>query len=148
MVACQLRIKFDDQEPRSGGQPISGTVIVKPEKETNCKGLVVRSIWSTHGQGNVDTGQVDEQTVFQGTWQAGKEVSYPFKLNTASWPPTYYGSYLNVGHYVTAQAKLSWATDPKAQAEYRVIAFDSPPDLKPTTAPAKPVGYIIAASCW
>ncbi len=63
-------------------------------------------------------------------------------MPTATWPPTYYGDYLNVGHYVTAQAKLSWAIDPEARAEYQVVVNDAPDDLKPTAAPPKQVGFV------
>lgn len=142
MAACQLVIKFDDDRARSGGEPITGTITVRAEKQVNCKGLVARSIWSTHGRGNIDTGEVDNQTLYEGTWQAGQEYTYPFKLTTATWPPTYYGTYVSVGHYVAAQAKLSWATDPKAQLEFPVIATTAPEDLKPTSAPAKPTGIL------
>ena len=148
MAACKLVIKFDDSRPRTGGEPITGTITVVPEKQVSCKGLVARCIWSTHGRGNIDTGQVDSQTLYEGTWLAGQEYTYPFKLNTATWPPTYYGTYLNVGHYVAAQAKLSWAIDPKAQVEFPVIAATAPDDLKPTTAPDKSnsvVGMVIGS---
>ncbi len=146
MAACQLTIRLNDEETRSGGAPISGVVSVRAEKKTHCKGLIVRTTWSTHGRGNIDTGEVASQTVFEGEWQAGQEYTYPFTLATASWPPTYYGQYLNVGHYVMAQAKLSWAIDPKATVEYRVVAQDAPDDLKPTTAAvSKKPGIIVAA---
>ncbi len=71
-------------------------------------------------------------------------MTYAFTLPTAAWPPTYYGNYLNVGHYVTAQAKLSWAIDPKAQVEYRVVAGDAPEGLKPSVAVPKPTGLVVA----
>jgi hypothetical protein len=142
MAACKLVIRFDDPRPRSGGEPITGTITVRSDKQVHCKALVAKCIWSTHGRGNIDSGEVDSQVLYEGPWQAGQEVSYPFKLNTAAWPPTYYGNYLNVGHYVTAQAKLSWATDPKAQVEFPVTALAAPDDLKPTTGPTKPSGII------
>ena len=143
MAACQLVINVDDPaRPRSAGESITGTIIVRAEKPVNCKALVARCIWSTHGRGNVDMGVVDDSSLFEGTWQAGQEYRYPFKLNTAAWPPTYYGTYLNIGHYVNAQAKLSWATDPKAQVEFPVTAANAPDDLKPTTKPPKPAGAI------
>lgn len=143
MAACQIVIALDDTQPRSAGAPITGTIIVRVEKQVNCKGLVARCFWSTHGRGNIDTGEVDKQTLFDGTWQAGQEYRYPFKLNTAAWPPTYYGTYLNVGHYVEAKAKLSWATDPKAMVEFPVVATTAPEDLKPTTAPAQKMNVIV-----
>lgn len=146
MASCQIVIALDDAKPRSGGEPITGTVIVRAEKDVNCKGLVARCFWSTHGRGNVDTGEVDKQTLFEGTWQAGQEYRYSFKLNTAAWPPTYYGTYLNVGHYVEARAKLSWAVDPKAQVEFPVVATTAPEDLKPTVAATQStniVGWVI-----
>ncbi len=142
MAACKLTIRLDDSQPKCGGEPISGTVTVTTEKDVTCKGLVVHTTWATHGRGNVELGNVDEKTVYEGAWQAGQSYSYPFKLKTASWPPTYDGTYLNVSHYVKAQAKLSWATDGKTEVEYRVVVEDAPDDLKPTTSTAKPMGLI------
>ncbi len=77
MAACRLVIRLDDQAPRSGGAEISGVVIVHADKDVACKGLIVRSIWSTHGQGNIDTGEVASVTVFEGSWKTGQEYSYP-----------------------------------------------------------------------
>lgn len=145
MAACELTIKINDDKPRSGGEVISGVVIVRATKDVVCRWLAVRTIWATHGRGNVDTGEVAVQSLFQGSWQAGQEYTYPFTLVTPLWPPTYYGNYLNVSHHVAAQASLSWAVDPKAQVEYRVVAQDSPDDLNPTVAPAKPNGIVVAA---
>ncbi len=144
MAACRITIQLNDSAPLSGGAPVSGVVIVNADKDVACKGLVVRTIWSTHGRGNVDTGEVASQQLFEGNWQSGQEARYPFTLPTAAWPPTYYGNYLNVSHYVSAQAKLSWAIDPKAQVEYVVVAHDAPDDLKPTVAPAKQSGFLAA----
>ena len=144
MAACRLSIRLNDEEPRSGGATISGVVIVKADKDVSSKGLIVRTLWSTHGRGNIDTGEVASQVLFEGAWKAGQEYSYPFTLPTAVWPPTYYGDFLNVSHYVAAQAKLSWAIDPKTQVEFRVIAHDAPDDLKPTTGPPQKTGMVMA----
>ena len=143
MAACQIVIKLDDPtRVRTGGESVTGTIIVLVEKATHCKGLIVRSQWSTHGRGNIDSGEVDQRTLFEGEWQAGQEYSYPFSLKSAVWPPTYYGTYVNVGHYVQAQAKLAWKIDPKSQVEYPVAATEAPDDLKPTQTQAKSTNWI------
>ncbi len=61
------------------------------------------------------------------------EYRYPFKLATATWPPTYYGTYLSVSHYVHVRASLPWKFDTKGSAEYLVVATQAPDDLTPTT---------------
>lgn len=133
MAACNLKVVLDDpNSPRMGGDVVTGKVIVQCTKECNCKGLQVTTNWATHGQGNVDRAVADEATVFQGAWQAGQEYSYPFQLKAASWPPTYYGTYLNISHTVAARAKLAWTKDPKAEAEFPVVATASPADMLPT----------------
>jgi hypothetical protein len=137
VAACDLMIQLEDTEPRSGGAPISGTVVVKANKDVQCNGLTVTVNWSTHGRGNVDTGVVSEITLPASPWQAGQEYRYPFKLATAVWPPTYYGSYLNVSHYVSARAKIPWAKDPSASVEFAVVAKDAPADLTPTVKTPK-----------
>jgi len=134
MSTCQIMILLDESQPHMAGEPISGTVVVSCEKETTCSALVVRCLWKTHGRGNVETGDVDQKTLFEGTWQAGQKLSYPFRLDTARWPPTYYGTYVNVSHYIVAQAQIPWTRDPKEQVEFPLIATTAPADLKPTVA--------------
>lgn len=132
MAKCDLRIELNDPErTRSGGEPIKGTVVVRAEQNVNCKGLDVASIWATHGRGNVQRGESDGKPLFSGNWDAGLEYRYPFELNTAPWPPTYYGTFLNVSQLVEARAKLAWSFDPKASVEFPVVATSAPEDLTP-----------------
>ena len=134
MADCKLRIEVDKPaSPRQAGEAVTGSVIVTSSGDINCKALEMTSFWSTHGRGNVARGDVELATLFQGIWQAGQEYRYAFKLASASWPPTYYGNYLNVGHFVEARARISWTRDPRAQAEFLVVANDSPQDLVPTS---------------
>lgn len=132
MAACQLRIEIDEPgKAYRGGDTIQGTIVARVEKTVNCNGLVVTSGWSTHGSGNIDRAEIDSVTVFTGPWSAGQEYRYPFALRTATWPPTYYGTHLNVSHGLLAKAKLSWAIDPTARLEYPVVADVAPEDLAP-----------------
>ncbi len=134
MATCRIRIDFEESNRSyTGGEPISGKVTVVSDNDVRCKGLVVRCFWATHGRGNVTQGQTDTAILFDGTWISGKEYQYPFKLNTAAWPPTHYGNLINVSHFVEAQAKLPWAMDPKKTAEFTVVATDAPENSAPAT---------------
>ncbi|MEI7460802.1 MAG: hypothetical protein WCK15_15440 [Pirellula sp.] len=134
MATCRLTVEIDEpSRPRIAGEPITGFVVVQSDKDARCKGLVVTCYWSTHGRGNTARGDVETATLFDGEWQQGKEYRYPFKLATATWPPTYYGNMINVSHYVQAQAQMPWAKDTKTLQEFSLIATDSPPDLAPTS---------------
>jgi hypothetical protein len=133
MSACRISIEIEDpKRPRSAGETVEGTVVVQVDNDVRCKGLTVTSYWSTHGRGNTARGDVEQSRLYEGEWIAGQKYRYPFRLATATWPPTHYGTYLNVSHFVQAQASLPWATDPKATAEVVVMAKESPPDLAPT----------------
>ena len=132
MAKCELTIELDDPErTRIAGEPIKGTVVVRAEQSVNCKGLDVACVWATHGRGNIQRGEIDGKTLFSGSWDAGLEYRYPFELNTAAWPPTYYGTFLNVSQMVEARAKLPWSFDPKTSVEFPVVATTSPEDLAP-----------------
>ncbi len=134
MANCRLTVEIDEPSlPKIAGQPITGFVVVKSDKDSRCKGLTVTCYWSTHGRGNAARGDVESATLFEGEWQEGKEYRYPFKLATATWPPTYYGNMINVSHYVQAEAQIPWANNPKTLQEFSLIATDSPPDLAPTS---------------
>ncbi len=133
MAACQLKIELEDPaRTYVGGETIKGFVLVKSETDVQCKTLELTCRWATHGRGNVAAGDVDQKNLYSGPWQTGQEYRYPFEIMTAKWPPTYYGNYINVSHYVTARAKLPWASDPTTEHEFRLAAKDSPDDLAPT----------------
>ncbi len=147
LAACTLKIDLDDTDKtRTAGEYLTGTVHVHCEKDANCKGLEVSTQWTTHGRGNVDSGVGDLQIVYEGRWQAGQKYSYPFKVKAASWPPTYFGTYLNVSHSVRAKAKLAWKKDPEASIEFPLVVDKSPTDLQPTraqTGQTNIIGYMV-----
>src|SRR6056297_1712640 len=119
MAKCDLSIELDDpQAVYFGGGTISGIVRVHADADVTCNGLEVKTVWRTHGRGNVDQSEAGSATLFTGHWQAGKQYEYRFELPVAQWPPTYHGFYLNVDHYVDARAKIPWAFDPKASAQF------------------------------
>ncbi|WP_161604513.1 sporulation protein [Roseiconus nitratireducens] len=128
MAKCDLSIDLDDPDKvYVGGDKITGTVHVIADADVHCKGLEVQSTWRTHGRGNIAQGNHDTVTVFQGEWSAGQRESYRFELRVPYWPPSYHGNYINLDHYVDARAKIPWAFDPKASAEYMMRPTDAPP---------------------
>ncbi|MCA9133078.1 MAG: hypothetical protein KDA45_07975 [Planctomycetales bacterium] len=148
MAACDLTLELSEpQKVYTAGDTVRGEVLVRVEKQVQCKGLVLSTFWATHGRGNVDRGEVDSAELFSGTWQPG-EYRYPFELRTASWPPTYHGTLLNVSHHVQAQAKVPWAFDPKTSEEITVWATTSPADLSANDAKKArlgPIGWTVVA---
>lgn len=100
---------------------VSGYVTVRVDKDVKCKRLVVKSMWETHGRGNVASETHREAVVFEGDWQAGSVERYRFELECGNWPPTYHGNYLNVDHYIFAQADIPWAFDPKAKTPFQLV---------------------------
>lgn len=146
MAKCQLTVVLADTgRPCVGGEKVTGTVIVRADQAVTCRGLDVTSSWATHGAGNVDRGEIDHATLFQGTWDEGQEYRYPFELDTAAWPPSYYGRLLNVGQFIEARAKLSWTTDPRATVEIPIVVTAAPESLTPVTKSRPPslVGWIV-----
>jgi hypothetical protein len=141
-----LTVALDDPgRPCIGGEKVRGSVVVRADQAVTCRGLEVTSCWATHGSGNIDRGEIDHATLFQGAWDEGREYRYPFELDTAAWPPTYYGRLLNVGQFVEARAKLSWATDPKATVEIPVVVTAAPDNLTPVTKSRSPsvLGWVV-----
>lgn len=122
MTKCDLSIQLDDpQAVQRGGGAIHGEVRVDADADMQCNGLVVRSIWKTHGRGNVASGTAGEAVLFSGAWRGGEEQTYRFELPIAAWPPSYHGHYLNIDHYVEAQAQIPWAFDAKASVPFLMI---------------------------
>lgn len=114
MAKCDLSIELDDpNQMHSGGGKISGKVRVDVDANVKCSGLVVSSVWRTHGRGNVASGDCGMQVLFEGEWTAGEKLEYRFELPISHWPPSYHGHYLNIDHYIDARAKIPWSFDPK-----------------------------------
>ena len=149
MAKCDLKIELDDPDRVYwGGSTIEGVVRVRCDADVNCKGLSVKSVWRTHGKGNVDSGEVKSETLFAGTWTAGQDFEYRFQLPIADWPPTYHGTFLNVDHYIDARASVPWSFDPKASVPFTVRPRVSAEDAEPTRAAAEANGmakYVIGA---
>ncbi|MEM6363665.1 MAG: sporulation protein [Planctomycetota bacterium] len=121
MAKCDLRIELDDIDPQqhvfTGDETVRGRVWVQTSAPVQCRGLKVATRYRTHGRGNVQTGDADSKIVFSGQWDEGQTLSYPFELTVGRWPPTYHGHYLNVDHFVEADADIPWAFDPKASCQ-------------------------------
>ncbi|MBI1374058.1 MAG: hypothetical protein GC159_15160 [Phycisphaera sp.] len=122
MSKCDMRIEFDrgDRTYR-GGDTITGQVVVRANADVECRKLVISRYWQTHGRGNVDTGDADELIVFSGVWSAGQTEKYRFSFECPASPSTYRGNYLNIDHYIKAQADIPWAFDPKVSEEFIVL---------------------------
>ena len=119
MAKCDLTIELDDPDRLyTGGEVISGVVRVDCDADVNCKGLEVKSVWRTHGRGNIDTGEAQRETLFAGQWSAGEKQEYRFELAIADWPPSYHGNHLNVDHYIDARALIPWGFDPQASVPF------------------------------
>ena len=119
MAKCDLTIELDDPDRvYLGGETITGVVRVHCDTDVSCKALEVKSVWRTHGQGNVDSGEAETKILFSGQWTAGESPEYQFELSITEWPPSYHGHYLNVDHYVDARAMIPWGIDPKASVPF------------------------------
>ncbi|QEF96295.1 hypothetical protein Mal15_03220 [Stieleria maiorica] len=144
MAKCDLSIELDHPDRVYVGEDkITGTLHVLADADVNCKGLEISSGWRTHGRGNVARGTTETVTLFAGQWSAGQRESYRFELEVAAWPPSYHGNYINVDHYIDARAKIPWAFDPKASAEFvmRPIAGPDHSDSPTATAVGGCIGY-------
>lgn len=127
MAKCDVSIELDEPDRvHPGGGKVTGTVRVHVDADVHCSGLEVKSVWRTHGRGNVDSGETGSVVLFTGEWQAGQTLDYRFELPIADWPPTYHGHYLNIDHYIDARAKIPWAFDPKASVPLRMTPTCGP----------------------
>lgn len=147
MANCDLSIELDDPERlRHGGETVRGVVHVRCESDVRCNGLSVRSLWETHGRGNVTSGETESKVLFTGDWQAGKPYHYRFELTAGHWPPTYHGHYLNVDHYIEARADVPWAFDPKTKAAFPLASSrGAVSPAKPTTRVHGCIGAVMVA---
>ncbi len=147
MAKCDLTIELEDPDRAyQGGDRVRGTIIVRTDKKVHCSNLELTLGWETHGRGNIARATPIQQSVYRGEWQPG-EHRYAFDLETAGWPPTYHGHYLNVDHYVRARAKIPWAFDPKTEIPIRVIPTGDPNAIPPAepNQMSNVIGFLVAA---
>ena len=72
MSKCEVKIVFDrNSRTYKGGETITGYVEVRTNKEVDCRELSLMQLWSTHGRGNRDSGESNQQSLFAGTWSVG-----------------------------------------------------------------------------
>lgn len=129
-----------------GGDVVRGEVVVRVEKETTCKSLMVEVGWSTHGRGNRASEDVFEENLFIGDWQPG-EYRYPFEVTLPHGPYTYHGHYLNIDWYAEARADVPWAFDPKDEVDFEVVPSDDPlPATHPSLDVDPTVGFDMTAT--
>ncbi|WP_372716665.1 sporulation protein [Novipirellula sp.] len=141
MAKCDLSIELAEGANflYEGGGTVRGKVRVNVDQDVKCSGLVVESVWKTHGRGNVTSGTFASTTLFQGEWVAGQVVEYPFELPVGDWPPSYHGHYLNVDHYIDARVKIPWGFDPKASVPILMRPTCGPEAAVTKKAPSRSV---------
>jgi hypothetical protein len=128
MSKCELVIQTEKSGPQcTPGEIIRGRVrATLGENPVKCRALTIRHEWRTHGRGNTRSGTSASITLFEGAWAAGERQEYPFELKVPTGPATYHGHFLNVDHYLVAEADVPWSFDPKAELELLLPAVDSP----------------------
>ncbi len=123
MAKCQLVISIDEpQRTYRAGDRLSGRVRVHVDKDVVCNGLTLGVRWTTHGRGDRDQGPESMWRLHEGQWRAGQQLDYPFELSVPQGPVTYRGNLINIDWGVRARADIPWAIDPKAAADFVVVA--------------------------
>lgn len=116
MSKCDVAISTQKTNYKLG-DTVKGQVTVEVNKECKCDGLVLKKYWLTHGKGNRSRGVREELELFQGVWQPGV-YTYSFSFVLDEGPFSYHGHYINIDWYLSAQADIPWALDPKDEVEF------------------------------
>jgi len=117
MGPAQIHVTLEGGRFESGawhylpGQPVSGTVEVRPLGNLKCNHLYVRLQWHTEGRGTRDEGRIGELDVFQGQLSAGLNTSYPFHMVLPQEPWSYAGHYVNIVWEVFVEIDVPWAVN-------------------------------------
>lgn len=121
MSTCDLSIKLK-RSTRSylPGEMVEGVVRFVAKRGLSCSGLILSSVWKTHGRGNVESEELNKTKLFAGTWAAGSVHEYEFSVPAGCWPPSYDGKIVSFGHYINVKAEIPWGRDPHKSCPYRV----------------------------
>lgn len=79
---------------------------VVAKRGLSCLGLILSSVWKTHGRGNVESEELNKTKLFAGTWAAGSVHEYEFSVPVGCWPPSYDGKIVSFGHYINMKAEI------------------------------------------
>lgn len=127
MAKCSLTLDVDHplDMPLVPGEALTGHVVVDVDQSVKCRKLTLDFGWRTHGSGNRASGPPARLVLFEGTWETGELARYPFRFDVPAGPDTYHGHHLNVDWYLTANADIPWAFDPKAEVDLLMDARHS-----------------------
>ncbi len=141
MSKSELKISIDKPDRiYRGGETVTGAVEVYVNERCECKALILKCEWRTHGKGNIARGEVTSVNLFSGTWEPGASFAYEFSIQLPAGPATYHGTYLNVDWYLKAQADVPWAIDPKSEADFVLIPISARVPAKRVSEIKKPSG--------
>ncbi len=134
---CDIEILFDGPDRTcSGGDVVSGEVLVEVRSDVRCRGIVLTHYWATHGTGiRSDSGpRKNIQLCESRALQTGERLCLPFKFDTDPWPLTYHGDIINLDHYVHVRVAVDmpwWAFGrknnlPKQEERFIVLPGQTP----------------------
>ena len=110
-----LNIILDDGKYEYAiGDTIRGAVEVIVSAPCPCHELSVTTMVEVSGKGDGETAKKSGKVLFQGQWNELGTYHYRFELETPKGPLTYQGDHMNIDWYVSANADIPWALDPKA----------------------------------
>ena len=142
MSKYDIKILFDGPDRTcSGGDVVSGEVLVEVRSDVRCRGIVLTHYWATHGTmadfGGMrsDSGPRKNIQLYESrALQAGERLCLPFKFYTEPWPLTYHGDIINLDHYVHVRVAVDmpwWAFGrknnlPKQEERFIVLPGQTP----------------------
>ncbi|MEJ2550470.1 MAG: hypothetical protein P8Z42_10845 [Anaerolineales bacterium] len=103
------------------GETMQGSVQVTPQRDMNCRHLLVRLIWQTEGRGDRDHGVGGEIDLFQGKLQAGTPRYHSFHFRLPDEPWSYAGHYINIVWRVEVSIDLAMTVDPRAAKPFILV---------------------------
>jgi len=157
MSKCDISIQFDREDRTyTGGERVTGTVVLHVNEDVTCKGITLTHLWKTHGRGNIDTGPKETiELAPAGPLTTGETLNLPFSLTSATHPVTYHGHLINVDHYVCVEVNVPWSFNPKAQEDYILLAGEPPAQFSgprsaviSLAAPPQKAGLIATIIIW
>lgn len=115
-MASKIAIRLHQREKRyQPGQKISGDVVVNTDRDWTCNALTVELGWRTDGYGREDSAICETVLLGKKSWKAGKEYRCAFAIKAPAGPETYTGELLNISWYLSAEADIPWAPDPRTE---------------------------------
>jgi hypothetical protein len=121
---ADVRFVLEGEVERDGlmvyppGATVTGRFELMPNRDLECRHLLLQLEWHTEGRGDRDGKVIEEADLFQGVLTAGVSIGEDFVFTLPDQPWSYAGHYVNIVWAVSIKIDIPRAKDVNASQPF------------------------------